>query len=370
VYPWTSNYNFLEDLESFMSDKKADFLSDGESFISNNAGIRTIFSTPDNLKMCLDAMRKTNQRNLNKLNPDTVQKIENNYQKIEEISNKIKNEANRSCALISVGSSSIAYTRNIRDLNTGWMAIHKLFDAPDFINFLNKKYNITLQTFDMAELENAGLNMSSKIAAFNNKNKPGQGKNRNQFGFVGFFPALVQQPYNLKFQDKTSKGSEYSNVEANPRNREKLFSKDPEILKKPITQFARRNYLNAVNGKDPTADELINTPLAPDEYVTTRAIQDFLPEMITYALGWFIEKQGDDYIVWDWDEDYKKGQTKRMTPKEVTLRFFQKDAYDLSSPIDNEFIEKELMPFFEGIVLNFVMKIWDYFKGKIIINFN
>jgi hypothetical protein len=370
VYPWSTNYNFVQDVETFMIDKFEEFKADGESFISHNGGTpRTIYSTPDSLKMCLDFLREMNLRNFNKLNPETLQQVEKNYQKIEEISDKIRSEADRSCALISVGSSSIAYRKNIRDLNTGWMAIHKLFDSPDFIEFLNSKYNITLKPFGKNELEMAGRNISLKIAAFNNKYKPRQGKNRNQFSFVGPFPALVQQPYNLKFQDKTKKGSEYSNIIIDPKNREKLFSNDPETRKNPLTQFARRNYLNAVDGKDPTEDEIINTPLAPDEYATTRSIQDFLPEMITYALGWFIEKQGDDYIVWDWDEDYKKGQTKRMTPKEVTLRFFQKDAYDLSSPADNEFIEKELMPFFEGVVLNFVMKIWDYFKGKIIINF-
>jgi len=371
VYPWTTNYNFLIDLESFMISNFTDFIADGESFISYNGGTpRTIFATPDNLKMCLDEMRQMNQRNYNNLSQDIVNKIEANYQKIEAISDKIKSEAASSCALISVGSSSIAYRKSIRDLHTGWMAIHKLFDAPDFIEFLNKKYNISLQPFDKNELERKGLELSLKIAEFNNKNKPGQGKNRNQFSFIaGRFPGLIQQPYNFKFQDKNNKGSEYSNVVLQNQSREKLFSNDPEILKNPITQYARRSYLNAVNGKDPSENELLYSPLAKDEYVTTRSIQDFLPEMITYALGWFIEKDGNDYIVWDWDEDYQQGQTKRMTPKEVTLRFFQKDAYDLNSSIDNEFIETELMPFFEGIVLNFVMKIWDYFKGKIIINF-
>lgn len=368
VYPFSTSYSFSKVLGDFKrSSSYQKFLSDNESFTSFNAGERTVFATTESLDIFLDFLKKTIEEEKEKFSEDFFNKFLHNIQAFKKVQEKISQEKTKSCALISVGSADIEYLKEVRDLNTGWMAIHKLFDAPDFLNFLNKKLNMQLEVNNKS-LAEQGFDISAKIANFNMLNKKGQGKNRNVFRLLSLFPTIIPQPYNFKFQDKNVKGGTYLNLPTGGRDKIDILGPNADPQAK---RMARNNYLRIVkNIQDPTEEDF-NSELDTDEYISSRPIQDFLPEMITYALGWFIDKNSDGtYTVWDWDEDIKQGETKVMTPEEVTLRFFQKDAYDMSSEVDSKFLKEELMPFFEGVVLKIVINVWNYFKGKIIINFN
>ena len=122
----------------------------------------------------------------------------------------------------------------------------------------------------------------------------------------------------------------------------------------------RNNYVNAIYKG---LEYLENFPIEKDEHFSNRTVQDFLPEMLTYAMGWVLGIEDDKYII------FEDNIEKKVSATEATLRFFKKDAYDINDKDDKEFVEKRLVPFFTNIVIHLVNAMWKYMEGKVIINF-
>jgi len=374
VYKFTTNFNLATMLSKYLS-FDSQLTQDNDSYITSNGGERTLFIDASKIDKFISFFKMWISRDAitSQSTPEFLDAMRHNIQQIEKIKKDIQGSENK-CALISVSSSNIPYNKFFRDLNTGWIAIHKLFDDPVFLNFLSAKFNIQIQNPNNPDNSDAFSYANSimrKIVDFNDTYKKDQGKNRqyipnspNQFQVQ----PVSTQPYNFKFQDKKQPGSNYYYSGSNKIN--PFDYSEPIKVSNLIFRDKKAKELG-INPRTPEGlSQIKNIPVSQDELITKRPIQDFLPEMITYALGWFMGKEGDQYIVWDWNEDISQGQVKRMNSREVTLRFFQTDAYDLTSDADIDFIEKELMPFFEGVVIRYVENIWNYFKGKIIINVN